>query len=159
MRNARRAFCGFFVRKSGCKAAKVWLNRKRIFLQREEHHGTTEYAPAQRGLCNLFLQRYLRHQRGCCGQSAAGALRLRLRYDRYAALPDERGQPAGRPAYRDAAQRAGYEAQCAAADHRLRGGLCHYGADRRGGTAGSGLFCAGHRQGQRYQYLYHSGQR
>ena len=142
-------FLQLFVRKSGCKAAKIWLNRKRIFPQREEQHGTTEHTPAQCGLCNLFLQRHLRYQRRCGGQSAAGALRLCLRYDRYAALPDERGQPAGRSADGDAAQCAGHEAQRAAADHRLRGGLRHHGADRRSGAAGGGLFCGGHRQGQR----------
>ena len=152
-------FLLLFVRKSGCKDAKKWLNRERIFPQGEEHHGTTEHAPAQCGLCDLFLQRHLRHQRGCGGQSAAGALRLCLRHDRYAALPDERGQPAGGAADGHAAQCAGHEAQCAAADHRLCGGLRRHGADRRSGAAGSGLFCGGHRQGQRYQYLYHSGQR
>ena len=74
-------------------------------------------------------------------------------------LLQERGQPAGGAADGHAAQCAGHEAQRAAADHRLRGGLRRHGADRRSGAAGSGLFCGGHRQGQRYQHLYHSGQR
>ena len=39
----------------------------------------------------------------------------------------------------------GMKPQCAAADHRLCGGLRRHGADRRSGAAGSGLFCGGHR--------------
>ncbi len=41
----------------------------------------------------------------------------------------------------------------------LCAGLRHDGPQRRGGSAGAGVFSGGHRQGQRDQYLHHSGQR
>ena len=126
---------------------------------KEEYHGTPEYTPAERGISDILFQRHLRHQLGRGGQPAAGALWLCLRHDRNPAFPHEHRQPAGGLSHRHAARRAGHEAQRAAADRRLCGGLRPDGHDRRGGAAGTGVLPRGHRQGQRYEHLHHSGQR
>ena len=148
-----------FVRKSGCNDAELWLNRRRIFSQKEDDHGTTVCTPAEYRLSYFLLQWHLCHQCGRGGQPAAGALRLCLRHDRHPALTYECGQSAGRPAHRYAAQCTGHEAQCAAAHHRLCGGLRHHGPDGCRGGAGAGVFSGGHCQGQRHEHLHHSGQR
>ena len=152
-------FLQFFVRKSDCNEAELWLNRRRIFSQKEDDYGTTVCTPAEYRLSYLLLQRHLRHQRWRCGQPFAGRVRFCLRHDRHPALTHEHRQPDRRVSGGRAARCVGHETQRAAADHRLRGGLQPDGPDGCRGGAGAGVFSGGHCQGQRHEHLHHSGQR
>ena len=69
MQRCPAGFLQLFVRKSGCNDAELWLNRRRIFSQKEDDYGTTVCTPAEHRLSYFFFS-------GICAISAGVVVSL-----------------------------------------------------------------------------------